>query len=32
MLDEQALRRLAESYAHAVDRLDPELLVSLFTP
>jgi alkanesulfonate monooxygenase SsuD/methylene tetrahydromethanopterin reductase-like flavin-dependent oxidoreductase (luciferase family) len=32
MLDEHALRRLAESYARAVDRLDPELLVSLFTP
>jgi hypothetical protein len=31
-LDEQALRRLAESYAHACDRLEPDMLVSLFSP
>ena len=31
-LDEHALRRLADSYARACDRLEPELLVSLFTP
>ena len=29
-LDEHALRRLADSYARACDRLEPELLVSLF--
>lgn len=32
LLDERALRRLVESYARAVDRLEPDLLVSLFTP
>ena len=28
--DEWALRRLAEAYAHAADRNDPELMASLF--
>jgi hypothetical protein len=31
-LDEHALRRLAELYARACDRLEPDLLVSLFAP
>lgn len=31
LLDEWALRRLAERYAQAADRNDPELMVSLFT-
>jgi hypothetical protein len=32
LVDERSLRCLVESYARAVDRLEPDLLMSLFTP